>query len=329
MNLGGRVIKTVIAVALAVFIAQQAGLERASFAGVIALISVQRSLFSSMNQAVKKVGSVILGTLVGGIFAFAFGQTPLAVGAATFFAIQMSLKLHLEDNIVLITITALNLVLYPAGDFLPSAGNQLLVALIGAISGLSLNLLYSPYHKKEVDELLFAAEEELRHLLLIVLEDMQGPDKFDRETFHQRLAILKEKIEDGRRLAKLLQEEQRYRFVEDTPSERYRKAFIIFADQAERVEDLYNLAGKIICCVPQVFPIVQIGKIISETQKRALSGKPYPRQLFERCLEKREKEFVAGPLPADQEDFVNRAALLHIFSELKKYYRNTRKLPPF
>ncbi len=329
MNLGGRVIKTVIAVALAVFIAQQLGLERVSFAGIIAIISVQRSLYSSIHQAFKKIGSVFLGTLVGGVFAFTFGLNPLSVAAATFFAIQISLKLHLEDNIVLITITALNLMLFPAGNFFPNAQNQLILALIGATSGLSLNVLFSPYHKKEVDELLLASEKELRDLLSIVFQEMQSPDKYDQEQFGQRLSLLREKIEDGRRMAKLLQEEQRYRFIEDTPSERYRKAFIIFASQADRVEDLNNLARTIRCCVPQVFPILKAGKIIMKIQERTLRGMAYPDKLFEQAMEKKEKEFVEGPLPANQEEFINQAALLHILSELKKYYRNTRKLPSF
>lgn len=329
MNLGGRVIKTVVAVALSVFIAQQLGLERVTFAGIIAIISVQRSLYSSITQAYKKIGSVILGSLVGGIFAYSFGQNPLAVAAATFVVIQVSLKLHLEDNIVLMTITALNLMLFSTGDFLPYAGNQLALALIGAISGLSLNLLYSPYHKKEVEELVFLADRELRELLAIVLQNMMGAEKYDTESFAGRLALIRENIEEGRRLAKLLQEEQRYRFVEDTPSERYRKAFIIFATLADRIDDLDNLARKIECCVPQVFPIIKAGRIIARMQERTLKGNPYPYKLYERSMIKKEKEFVEGPLPASQVEFINQAALLHILSELKKYYRYVRKLPSF
>jgi uncharacterized membrane protein YgaE (UPF0421/DUF939 family) len=329
MNLGGRVIKTVVAVALSVFIAQQLGLERVTFAGIIAIISVQRSLYSSINQAYKKIGSVVLGSLIGGLFAYSFGQNPLAVAAATFVVIQVSLKFHLEDNIVLMTITALNLMLFSTGDFFPYAGNQLALALIGAISGLSLNLLYSPYHKKEVEELLFQADKEMRELMAIILQDMKGAEKYDIEDFTGRLAQLRENIEEGRRMAKLLQEEQRYRFVEDTPSERYRKAFNIFAYQADRIDDLDNLARKIECCIPQVFPIIQVGRIIAKMQERALKGSPYPYKLFERCMAKKEKEFVEGPLPVNQVEFINQAALLHILSELKKYYRNVRKLPSF
>lgn len=329
MNLGGRVIKTVVAVALSVFIAQQLGLERVTFAGIIAIISVQRSLYSSITQAYKKIGSVVLGSLIGGIFAFTFGQNPLAVAAATFVVIQISLRLHLEDNIVLMTITALNLMLFSTGDFFPYAGNQLALALIGAIIGLSLNVLFSPYHKKEVEELLFLADKEMRELLSIVFQEMKGADKYDQDKFSERLIHIKEEIEEGRRLAKLLQEEQRYRFVEDTPSERYRKAFNILAHQADRIDDLNNLARKIDCCIPQVFPIIKMGRIIAKMQERALKGEPYPYQRFERCMEKKEKEFVEGPLPVNQVEFINQAALLHILSELKKYYRNLRKLPSF
>ncbi len=326
MNLGGRVIKTVVAVGLAVFIAQQLGLERVSFAGMVAMISVQRSLFSSVFQAYKRIGGVVLGTLIGAIFVFSFGQNPLAVAAATFLVIQISLKLHWEDNIVLITITVLNLMLYSTGEFFNYAGTQLALALIGAISGISLNILFSPYHKKEIDELLSEVDQELRELLFIVLKNMEGPVKYDHSIFIERIALLKDKIEQGRKLSKLLQEEQRYRFVEDTPSERYKTAFVIFAFEADRVEDLDSLSRKVQCCIPQVFPIIKMGRIIIKIQERILKGKTAPYQLFERSMRKKEKDFTDGPLPTDKEEFISQAALLHILSELKKYYRSLRKL---
>lgn len=330
MNLGGRVLKTTAAVGIAVFISQQLGIENVSFAGIVAILSVQRSLFSSVFQAYKKIGSVIVGTGIGAIFAFTFGQNPLAAAVTIFLIIQISLKFHWEDNIVLMTVTALNLMLIPTGgEFFFSARNQLLLALIGSLSGISLNILFSPYHKKEVEELLFFADKEQRELLSIVLQDMKGPEKYDKVKFKDRLNILKEKIEDGSKLAKLLQEEQKYRFVEDTPSERYRKAFTVFASQADRIGDLASLAAKVDCCVPQVFPLVKMGRIIMKIQERVLTGKYVHQLLFEKTIEKLEKDFAKTPLPATREEFISRAALLHIFSELKKYYRRVRQLPSF
>ncbi len=329
MNLGGRVIKTVVASGLAVFIAQQAGLDGVSFAGIIAIIVVQRSLFSSVDQAYRRIGSVILGILIGAVFTFTFGRTPLAVAVATFLSIQICLKLHWEDNIVLMTIIALNSMLFCTYNFFLDAGNQFALALIGAVSGISLNMLFSPYHKKEVEELLFFADAELRELLFIVLEEIKGVRKQDREKFNGRLYKLKEAIEKGSRLAKLLQEEQRYRFREDTPSESYRKAFLIFASQADRIEGLFIQAAKIEMAVPQAEPVLKIGRILIKMQQRALRNKPVPYSFFEKTWAKIDERFAAGALPVTREEFLARAALIYIFGELKVYYKRIRRLPSF
>ncbi len=329
MNLGGRVIKTVVASGLAVFIAQQVGLERVSFAGIIAIIVVQRSLFSSVAQGYKRIGSVTLGILMGAVFAFTFGLTPLVVVLTTFLSIQICLKLHWEDNIVLMTIAALNAMLFCTENFFLDASNQLALALIGAVSGISLNMLFSPYHKKEVEELLFFADKELRELLFIVLQDMKGAVKYDREELNPRLSKLKGMIEKGSRLAKLLQEEQRYRFREDTPSESYRKAFLIFASQTDRIEGLFAQAAKIEIVVPQVEPIIKIGRILIKMQQRALKNKPVPYSFFEKTLEKIDDKFATGALPVTRDEFLTRAALIYIFSELKVYYKRIRRLPSF
>ena len=44
---GGRILKTVLAVTVSIFIAQQLGLERIALAGLVALLTVQRTFYRS------------------------------------------------------------------------------------------------------------------------------------------------------------------------------------------------------------------------------------------------------------------------------------------
>ncbi|MEW5785948.1 MAG: aromatic acid exporter family protein, partial [Bacillota bacterium] len=60
-HVGGRVFKTALAVTLAIFLAQQFGLERVTLAAIIALLTVQRTFFHSLVQSLVKLGSVLIG----------------------------------------------------------------------------------------------------------------------------------------------------------------------------------------------------------------------------------------------------------------------------
>ncbi len=74
---GGRVLKTALAVTLSIIIAQQLGLERVTLAAIVALLAVQRTFYHSLQQSMAKLGSVLIGGVLGATFSFVFGVSPL------------------------------------------------------------------------------------------------------------------------------------------------------------------------------------------------------------------------------------------------------------
>ncbi len=114
---GGRVIKTALAVTIAIIIAQQLGLERVTLAAIVALLTVQRTFFHSLQQSLAKLGSVLLGGGLGATFSYVFGVSPLGYGLVTLAAIYICLQLHWQDHIILTAVTAITVIF--SGSNLP------------------------------------------------------------------------------------------------------------------------------------------------------------------------------------------------------------------
>lgn len=324
---GGRVLKTALAVTLSIVIAQQLGMERVTLAAIVALLTVQRTFYHSLLQSMAKLGSVLLGGVLGTAFSFMFGVSPLGYGLVTLAAIYICLKLHWQDNIILTTVTGIT-VIFSATDVPPLTFSfeQILTALLGAVCALAINYLFTPNHRRDVLGKLANAEEGLRRAIDFITLEMLEPGYEDTE-FKEEIDKLDKLIEEGLEEAKLLREEQRYIINRETDSDRYRQAFHIYKSQLNRLEEMHKLARRMPVRVPQAAPLVRLFRIVQKMQKRRVEGKNNHYQSVDRLMEKLEKSFAVMDLPKSRDEFISRASLFHLFQEIQRYYRRMQNLP--
>ncbi len=324
---GGRVLKTALAVTLSIVIAQQLGMERVTLAAIVALLTVQRTFYHSLLQSMAKLGSVLLGGVLGTAFSFMFGVSPLGYGLVTLAAIYICLKLHWQDHIILTTVTGIT-VIFSATDVPPLTFSfeQILTALLGAVCALIINYLFTPNHRKDVLGKLTNAEEGLRRAIDFIMLEMLEPGYEDTE-FKEEIDKLDKLIEEGLEEAKLLREEQRYIINRETDSDRYRQAFHIYKSQLNRLEEMHKLARRMPVRVPQAAPLVRLFRIVQKMQKRRVEGKSNHYQNVDRLMEKLEKSFAVMDLPKSRDEFISRASLFHLFQEIQRYYRRMQNLP--
>jgi len=325
---GGRVLKTALAVTLAIFIAQQLGLERINLAAIVALITVQKTFYHSLLQSMAKIGSVLIGGVLGTSFSYIFGLSPLGYGLVTIAAIYICLQLKWQEHIVLTAITAITVIFSSNGDSVPLLFSlqQIFTALIGALSALLFNYLFTPNHKQEATGKLLQAEEGLRRAIDFIMLEMLEPGCSEKP-FKEEVENLDQIIEEGLGLSKLLQGEQRFIINRDTDSDRYYKTFLIFKSQLSRLEEMHNLARRIPVRVPQSAPLVQMFRIVQRMQFRALSGKRNHHELVDRLLDKMEDSFSKTEPPQSSQEFISQASLFHLFREIKRYYRRMQEAP--
>lgn len=325
-RVGGRVLKTVLAVTVSIFLAQQLGLERVALAALVALLTVQRTFYRSLVLSLGKLGSVLLGAILGTVFGYLLGNTPLAYGLATLFSILICLQLRWQENIIITNVTAITIILSDAGNLGIYSLKQTLTGLLAAACALVINYLFTPNHEQEVTGKLRQVEENLRRVVDMIIEEMLNPGCND-DAFHELVDRLKKEIQEGMVSAKLLREEQRFIITRETASDRIRQAFHILNFQLDRLEEMHKLARRMPIVVPQVEPVVKLFRVVKQVQLRIITGKNIHQAVLEQALEKLDASFDAMELPQSREEFVSRASLFHLFQEIKKYYRRTLRLP--
>jgi len=326
---GGRVLKTALAVTLAIFIAQQLDFERVTLAAIVALITVQKTFYHSLLQSMAKIGGVLIGGVLGTSFSFIFGLSPIGYGLATIAAIYICLQLQWQEHIVLTAITAITIIFSSNnGDTAPLLFSiqQIFTALLGALSGLLFNYLFTPNHKKEVVQKLLQAEEGLKRAIDFIMLEMLEPGCND-ESFKEETRSLYQTIEEGLETSKLLQGEQRFIINRDTDSERFYKTFLIFKSQLSRLEEMHNLARRMPIRVSQSEPVVRLFRIVQKMQHRAITGRQNHFEMVDRLLKKMEEAFSKSDPPQTSQEFISQASLFHLFQEIKRYYRRMREAP--
>lgn len=322
---GGRVLKTALAVTMSIFLAQQFGMERVTLAAIVALLTVQRTFYHSLLLSLGKLGSVLLGGILGTVFSYLFGLSPLGYGLMTLAAIYICLRLHWQDHIVITTVTAITVILSDHAQPLSYSFEQILTALLGATCALVINYTFTPNHRKDVRKKVEDAEKGLRSSIDCLIKEMLEPG-CDEKRFKETASRLKKTIEEGLEEAKLLREEQRFIINRETDSDRYRNNLYIFSSQLDRLEEMHLLARRMPIRVPQAEPITRLFNIVKKMQDRHFQGKNNHYRKMDRVMERLEESFSEMELPGSREEFISRASLFHLFQEIKRYYRRMQRI---
>lgn len=144
MQLGARVFKTGIAIALALYIADVLGLPVPIFAGIAAIFAVQPSIYRSYMTVFEQIQSNLIGAAFAVTFAIIFGNSYFMVGLTTIIAISVMLKLKLQKAIPLALVTIIAIMEIQGDDFLMAAAFRILTIGVGVFSAFAVNLVFLP-----------------------------------------------------------------------------------------------------------------------------------------------------------------------------------------
>lgn len=149
VTLGPRVIKTGIAVTLALYICSIFNLDSAIFAGVAAIFTIQPSIYRTWKQVWDQVQTNTVGAAIALIALYFLGNDPIAIGLVMIIVILISLKLKMEATISLTLVTVLAIMSAPGNEEWYFALHRFGIILIGMTSALLVNILiYPPKYKK-------------------------------------------------------------------------------------------------------------------------------------------------------------------------------------
>ncbi len=154
MKVGARMLKTGLAIMLALFLTPLLGLDTPLFAGIAATFAIQPSIYRTYNTLIDQTQANIIGAIVAIVFVLAFGNDPFIVGLAAIIVIAVNVKLKTENMISIALVTLVAIMQSPAEDFINYALIRFAAIMVGIFSAFLINLAFIPpkyenklYHK--------------------------------------------------------------------------------------------------------------------------------------------------------------------------------------
>ncbi len=204
MTLGPRVLKTGIAVTLALYICSIFGLEPAVFAGVAAVFAIQPSIYRTWKQMLDQILTNTIGAAIA-LFAIHFlGDNPITIGLVMMLVISLSLKMKMESTIPLTLVTVLAIMSAPGNEEFLFTLNRFLIILVGIGSALLVNLIIlPPKYKKNYIVKVQAVFQNLSLLLRTAISN-----EMTEKSFHELSVKLTNDIQKVEDQFKIFDEER-------------------------------------------------------------------------------------------------------------------------
>jgi hypothetical protein len=150
MLIGARVLKTGLAVTLAIFICKSLNIEPASFAAITAVVNMQPSVNKALKNAGEQVIVHITAVCLAIFLGYFLGNGPLIIGLAVILMIMIAIRLDWKGAIVLGVVSIIFILDASPDDFLWHAGVRSLAIFIGLGVALVINRALAPPRYKNI-----------------------------------------------------------------------------------------------------------------------------------------------------------------------------------
>lgn len=206
MKLGARMLKTGIAITLALYIAQLLDLPSPIFTGIAAIFAIQPTIYRSYLSVVEQVQGNIIGALLAITFYLLFGSHLLIVGLAAIVAIVIMVKLRLENSIRLALVTIIVIMEAPAEQFLYFASLRTFSIFIGIVSAFAVNFIFLPpkYETKLFQSISGVTEDIVKWIRLTTRFASED------QLLKKDIGSIKKRITQVNQLYSMYEEERRY-----------------------------------------------------------------------------------------------------------------------
>ncbi|WP_163529385.1 FUSC family protein [Halobacillus ihumii] len=147
MKLGARMMKTGLAVAVALYVAELLGFVSPLLAAIAALFSIQPSIYRSYQSIVEQIQGNLIGAGIAIIAVFTLGNDPFVVAFAIIVVIGLTMNLKMNESTISLAAVAV-VALMDSTDltFIYFAASRLSSLLLGILAAFVVNLVFVPPH---------------------------------------------------------------------------------------------------------------------------------------------------------------------------------------
>lgn len=195
MTIGARVLKTGMAVALAIYLSGVFGFASPLIAAVAAIFTIQPSIYRSWQSVTDQVQTNLLGALIAIAAVRLFGHTPIAVGLVCVVVILISIQLKMESTIGLSLVTVVA-IMEANGQGWALAIERFLMVLTGMGASFAVNVLvFPPRPRRQFTAQVHQAYSQLSLLLRTAISNEMKEQVFrqEKEKLHETLRKLEER----------------------------------------------------------------------------------------------------------------------------------------
>ena len=206
MRLGARIVKTGVAIVLALFIAELLHLPHTVFAGIAAIFAIQPSIYRSYLRIIEQIQGNIIGAVIAITFVLIFGHQLVVIGLAAVIIILIMNKLKLEASISMALVMMIAIMEIQGDEFLIYALLRFSTIVIGVLAAFLVNFLFMPpkYETKLFQSIHQAQDEIIRWTRLV------GRQASEHISTKKSLKKLKERLAQIDQVFLLFKEERSY-----------------------------------------------------------------------------------------------------------------------
>lgn len=188
-----KIIKIAIGSSLAILFSNLIGLSYSASAGIITLLSIQDTKKQTLQVAKRRIIACLFAFVTAYVLFQTIGFYTYVFGIFLFIFITGSYLLGIEDGIAMCSVLVTHF-LIEKNMTISFIGNEVLIMLIGTITGIVLNL-FMPNNTKVVKENINLVEEKMKNMLLLISESLLL-DSGSRVVYEEREEILISGLDD-------------------------------------------------------------------------------------------------------------------------------------
>lgn len=300
MKLGARILKTGVAIVLALFIANLLDLPVPVFAGISAIFAVQPSIYRSYLRIVEQIQGNIIGAVVAIVFVLIFGHQLVVVGLAAVVIILIMNKLKLENSITMALVMMIAIMEISNDAFLSYALLRFCTIVIGVLSAFLVNLLFMPpkYETKLFQSINQTQDDIIRWLRLA------GRQASERIAMKKSIDKQKERLAEIDLTYVLFKEERSY--FKKTTRAKTRK-LVIYRQMIATSKSSYDVLKKLHQYENELMNVPEHFRLMVQERLDILLN------YHEQILLKYAGTIRAEHLTASEDDYIQRHEVMDIF----------------
>jgi uncharacterized membrane protein YgaE (UPF0421/DUF939 family) len=307
MKIGFRIAKTALAVVLSIYLAGFLRLDTYTFAGVIAILTLQATRRESLHAAGKLSLAAAVTLALGSCLFYILGFHVYVVGFILLLSIPLLVKMGAERGIVLSSVVSLHL--FDAQEISWSViGNEMMILFSGMVVSLLINMAYMPPRKKKLQEIRGQLAEECASLFEHLANHLE------QEGYvwdGKEILTISTLIEQGKKEALV--------DVENAITRDEMESYQFFEEKEKQFETIKRMLS----VLSHVQKVIVQGQMLADMLRKIAGrierGEQAQMGMMYDEIRVLRAEYECMPLPTTREEFEIRAALLQILNELENY----------